>query len=120
MRGLFKRKGSKQWQGRFRIPEELWERRDELRNLGVHEIRQSQEFALSLGTEKQDLAEATYRAKLTAWDARMATWRSMLEGSPVALTHRNTVKANRAKMQEQKDPLKKLGDAFGVDLTGGN
>lgn len=87
MRGLFKRKGSDIWQGRFRIPENLWRERKRLVALGVKDAPKTQEHARSTG--KLDLGEAceAFQAMRGAWDAKMAArgvgcWRRGLRGSP--------------------------------------
>ena len=54
MQGLFKRKQSDIWQGRFRIPEQLWRERARLPELGVIEIGKNQEFAKSTGCGDRD------------------------------------------------------------------
>lgn len=82
MQGLFKRKGSDIWQGRFRIPSDLWRERKLLAELGVKDIPKAQEHGRSTGMEDRDAAGETYRALLVAWDARMAGWRQVLEGGP--------------------------------------
>lgn len=91
MRGLSKRKGSNNWQGRFRIPKPLWDRRDELVALGVSDLGKSQEFMLSMQTPNKADAERRYRIELTAWDNKMDAWESLLDGGPVDLTFMDAV-----------------------------
>lgn len=91
MRGLFKRKGSNVWQGRFRIAEHLWQKRDDLRILMVPGVGNSQEFARSLHTDQKDKAEVTYRAMLTQWDSQMAAWDLVLQNGLTTLTPRQAL-----------------------------
>ena len=74
MRGLFKRKGSDIWQGRFRIPDALWRQRGRLAALGVKDIGKAQEFGRSTGKPGRDEAAAAYRAMLDAWEGKLAVW----------------------------------------------
>jgi hypothetical protein len=91
MRGLFKRKGSDVWQGRFRISERLWQQRDRLAELGVKNIGKAQEFGRSTGKTDRDEAGEVYRAMLVEWDARTGAWRTLLEEGPQALSHKQQV-----------------------------
>ncbi|WP_242222087.1 hypothetical protein [Shinella zoogloeoides] len=86
MRGLFKRKSSDIWQGRFRIPEELWRQRGRLLALGVRDLGRSQEFAKSTGHADRDEAAVSYRRMLTLWDERLASWTTLLRDGPQALS----------------------------------
>lgn len=88
MRGLEKRKGSNNWQGRFRIPKHLWDRRDELVRLGVNGIGKTQEFKESLETPDQRKAEQLYRRKLDEWEAEIKAWEALLRDGPAALSEK--------------------------------
>lgn len=91
MRGLSKRKGSDIWQGRFRIPQRLWDRREDLTALGVSDIGKSQEFTRSTGQEDRDEAGEAYRKMLATWDDKMRVWESLLENGPQALTWKQSI-----------------------------
>ncbi len=86
MRGLFKRKASDIWQGRFRIPEELWREKERLSELGVRQIGNSQEFARSTGQSDKSLATKAYRIMLADWEATLERWRLLLEKGPMILS----------------------------------
>ncbi|MCL6706686.1 hypothetical protein M8R20_06725 [Pseudomonas sp. R2.Fl] len=86
MRGLHKRKGSDIWQGRFRIPSNLWNQRKRLLELGVKNVPKAQEHSRSTGKLDRDEATVAYRAALNAWDAKMAAWLALLENGPQGLT----------------------------------
>ncbi len=86
MRGLFKRKASDIWQGRFRIPEELWRERARLADLSVKQIGKSQEFARSTGQSDKSLATKTYRTMLADWETTLERWRALLEHGPTVLS----------------------------------
>lgn len=90
MRGLSKRKGSDVWQGKFRIPQRLWARREELRALGV-EVGGSQEFTLSLRVYEAAKAAVVYRAKSTAWETTLGAWEAALREGPQALSTKQRV-----------------------------
>jgi len=91
MRGLFKRKGSDIWQGRFRVPEAVWRQRERLVALGVKDIGKAQEFGRSTGKQDRDEAGEAYRAMLVAWDAKVAAWQALLDVGPQALSHKQQV-----------------------------
>ncbi|GGA82051.1 hypothetical protein GCM10011385_40350 [Nitratireductor aestuarii] len=86
MQGLFKRKGSDIYQGRFRIPSPLWRERNRLIGLGVKDIPKTQEHGRSTGKSDRDEAGEAYRAMLVAWDAKMAAWEKVLADGPMPLT----------------------------------
>ncbi|MCX5577229.1 hypothetical protein [Kaistia terrae] len=88
MRGLFKRKGSDIWQGRFRIPENLWRERKRLVALGVKDAPKTQEHARSTGKLDQSEAREAFQAMLGAWDAKMAAWGRLLEEGPQGLSQK--------------------------------
>lgn len=88
MRGLSKRKGSEVWQGKFRVPQRLWDRRDDLRSLGVSDLGKSQEFTQSLGEHDRDRAGEVYRKRLAVWDLKLGAWGALLEHGPRGLTQR--------------------------------
>jgi hypothetical protein len=88
MRRLFKRKGSDIWQGRFRIPENLWRQRDRLLSLGVRDIGKAQEFGRSTGKQDRDEAGKAYRAMLDAWEAKTQAWQALLDTGPESLSHK--------------------------------
>ena len=52
MSGLYKRKGSAKWQGRFRVPDQLWESRDKLIAMGI-KVQGTQESNRSTGEEAE-------------------------------------------------------------------
>lgn len=89
--GLMKRKNSDVWQGRFRIPNDLWTRRDQLTNLGVRDIGKSQEFTKSTKEHDPKKAQLVYSQKKVLWDQQMDLWRRILERSPVDLSHAQLV-----------------------------
>jgi len=91
MRGLFKRKGSEVWQGKFRVPERLWRERDRLTALGVKDLGKSQEFGRSTGKQNRDEAGEAYRTMLVAWDAKLEAWQALLDSGPQALTHKQQI-----------------------------
>jgi integrase len=91
MRGLFKRKGSDNWQGKFRIPESLWKRRADLAKAGASDLGRSQEFGKSLGTHDRIEAARRYRLALDAWDEKIAAWMALLENGPTSLTHKQRI-----------------------------
>lgn len=91
MRGLFKRKGSDIWQGRFRVPDVLWRQRERLAALGVKDIGKAQEFGRSTGKQDRDEAAKAYRAMLDAWEAKLEAWRALLETGPVSLSHKQRI-----------------------------
>ncbi|TDR28827.1 hypothetical protein [Aquamicrobium defluvii] len=91
MRGLFKRKGSDIWQGRFRIPENLWRQRDRLLSLGVRGIGKAQEFGRSTGKQDRDEAGKAYRAMLDAWEAKTQAWQALLDSGPESLSHKQRI-----------------------------
>lgn len=91
MRGLFKRKGSDVWQGRFRIPEEVWGERARLIEAGAFDLGKSQEFARSTGCRDRDEAAIEYRKMLNDWDAKVSSWRALLATGPQDLTHKQRV-----------------------------
>ena len=91
MRGLSKRKGSDNWQGRFRIPESLWRCRVDLAALDVRDLGKSQEFTKSLGTGDRQEATSRYRLALDAWDRKMEAWQTLLDEGPTTLTHQQSV-----------------------------
>ncbi|UDF29942.1 UNVERIFIED_ORG: hypothetical protein LHK14_01085 [Roseateles sp. XES5] len=110
MRGLFKRKSSDIWQGRFRIPEELWRQRARLLALGVRDLGKSQEFAKSTGHLDRDEAAIAYRRMLTIWDDRLASWAALLRDGPQALSPKQqmAVAADHAKaflLAHEDDPF---------------
>lgn len=91
MRGLYKRKGSDIWQGRFRVPDTLWRHRERLVALGVKDIGKAQEFGRSTGKQDRDEAATAYRAMLDAWEAKLEAWRALLETGPVSLSHKQRI-----------------------------
>lgn len=91
MRGLFKRKGSDIWQGRFRVPEEIWRQRGQLIAFGVKDIGKAQEFGRSTSEQDRDAAGEAYRAMLVAWDVKLDAWRALLDAGPQALSHKQQV-----------------------------
>ncbi|MDI7865339.1 hypothetical protein MRS76_25985 [Rhizobiaceae bacterium n13] len=99
MRGLFKRKGSDVWQGRFRVPEDIWRERGRILEVDPKGMGKSQEFASSTGYRDRDDAAVEYRRMLNEWEGRIVSWRSLLEDGPQDLTHRQRVAlaAERAK-----------------------
>lgn len=86
--GLFKRKGSDIYQGRFRIPSDLWRDRARLAALGISDLPKAQEHGRSTGTVDRDEAGNAYRSMLVAWDAKLDGWRKLLADGPQALTER--------------------------------
>lgn len=86
MQGLSKRKGSEVWQGKFRVPQRIWGRRDDLRSLGVTDLGKSQEFTQSLGEYDRDKAGEAYRLRLALWDQKLGAWSDLLEHGPSSLT----------------------------------
>jgi len=80
MRGLFKRKGSDVWQGRFRIPENLWRERKRLLALGVNDLPKKQEHARSAGKLDHGEAREAFRFMLGTWETKMSAWERLLEG----------------------------------------
>jgi integrase len=91
MRGLFKRKGSDLWQGRFRVGSDLWKERQRLADLGVRDVPKTQEHGRSTGKADRSEAGEAYRAMLVAWDAKLAAWRKLLEEGPQALSEKQRV-----------------------------
>lgn len=91
MRGLFKRKGSDIWQGRFRVPERLWRLRGRLGELGVNDLGKAQEFGRSTSRQDRDAAGEAYRQMLVAWDAKMDAWQALLDGGPQSLSHKQRI-----------------------------
>lgn len=91
MRGLFKRKSSDVWQGRFRVPDVLWRQRDRLIALGVKDIGKAQEFGRSTTKQDRDEAAKAYRAMLDAWEAKLAAWQALLEAGPQSLSHKQRI-----------------------------
>lgn len=91
MRGLFKRKGSDIWQGRFRVPDALWRQRERLVGLGVKDVGKAQEFGRSTGKQDRDEAAKAYRAMLDAWEAKLEAWQALLEAGPQALSHKQRI-----------------------------
>ena len=87
MRGLSLRKGSKVYQGRFYIPTDLWNRREDLRRLGI-DVQGTQEVHLSLGEKDQEAASKVYAARLDLHDLKMKGWRERLGNDPLTLNHR--------------------------------
>lgn len=88
MRGLSKRSGFEVWQGKFRVPQKLWDRRDDLRSLGVSDLGKTQEFTQSLGEYDRDRAGEVYRKRLAVWDLKLAAWGALLENGPRGLTQK--------------------------------
>lgn len=91
MRGLSKRKGSEVWQGKFRIPQRLWDRRDDLLKLGASGIGGSQEFTKSLGARDRGEATRTYRKRLDTWEQLLDAWQGLLDTGPQRLSHQQLV-----------------------------
>lgn len=91
MRGLSKRKGSEVWQGKFRIPQRLWDRRDDLLKLGVSGIGGSQEFTKSLGVRDRGDATRAYRKRLDTWEQLLEVWQRLLDTGPQRLSHQQLV-----------------------------
>jgi hypothetical protein len=86
--GLSKRKGSEVWQGKFRVPQRLWDRRDDLRSLGVSDLGKTQEFTQFLGEYDRDRAGEVYRKRLAVWDLKLGAWAALLENGPRSLTQK--------------------------------
>lgn len=110
MRGLSKRKGSEVWQGKFRIPQRLWDRRDDLLKLGASGIGGSQEFTKSLGARNRGDATRTYRKRLDTWDQLLEAWQGLLDTGPQRLSHQQLVAlaAERARAfltEHEADPF---------------
>ncbi|WP_192257535.1 hypothetical protein [Mesorhizobium silamurunense] len=91
MRGLSKRKGSEVWQGKFRIPQRLWDRRDDLLKLGATGIGGSQEFTKSLGARDRGEATRNYRKRLDTWEQLLEAWQGLLDTGPQRLSHQQLV-----------------------------
>jgi len=85
MKGLFRRKGLDVWQGRFRIPEDIWRQRDRLAELGARGLGKNQEFAKSTKCRDREDAAVEYLRMLTDWHERLADWRSLLANGPRTL-----------------------------------
>ncbi|PBB96803.1 hypothetical protein [Mesorhizobium sp. WSM3862] len=92
MRGLSKRKGSEVWQGKFRIPQRLWDRRDDLLKLGASGIGGSQEFTKSLGERDRSQATRVYRERLDAWERLLEAWQALLDHGPQSLSQMDAVR----------------------------
>ncbi|MFV0513778.1 MAG: hypothetical protein ACK5MY_09155 [Jhaorihella sp.] len=88
MRGLHVRKGSDVWQGRFRIPANLWRQRERLKSLGVKDLGNSQEFSLSTGEHDRDEAGVIYVRMLAKWNAKLKAWEELLANGPKTLSFR--------------------------------
>lgn len=88
MQGLHKRPGSDVWQGRFRIPSDLWRQRQRLIDLGAGKLPQAQEHSRSTKKHDRDEAAAVYRFMLASWEGKLAAWRDLLANGPRYLDHR--------------------------------
>lgn len=91
MRGLSKRKGSEVWQGKFRIPQRLWDRREDLVRLGVSDLGKSQEFTKTLGERDRGQAAHVYRKRLDTWERLLEAWQALLDTGPQRLNHQQLV-----------------------------
>ena len=85
MRGLYQRKGSAKWQGRFRIPDELWKSREKLVAMGI-EVQGTQQSDRSTGEDNQRLAEQRYQIMLNEFEATLEAWEDALVNGPSSLT----------------------------------
>lgn len=91
MRGLSKRKGSEVWQGKFRIPQRLWDRREDLVRLGASDLGKSQEFTKTLGERDRGQAAHIYRRRLDTWERLLEAWQALLDVGPQRLNHQQLV-----------------------------
>ena len=90
MQGMFKRKGSSKWQGRFRIPDDLWAFRDKLVEMGI-EVQGTQETSRTTGEEIESRAKQKYRVMLNDFELTLEAWRDALENGPKVLNHPDTI-----------------------------
>ncbi|MBL4725279.1 MAG: hypothetical protein JKY83_01120, partial [Rhizobiaceae bacterium] len=107
MRGLYQRKGSSKWQGRFRIPDELWKSREKLVAMGL-EVQGTQQSDRSTGEDNQRLAEQRYQIMLNEFEATLEAWEDALVNGPSSLTTTEVhglVKQSAVKTLAETKPL---------------
>lgn len=87
LRGMHRRSGSANYYQSLHIPKDLWDQRDNLRNLG-QPVPSTQQFSKSTGHSDRSKAQ-TVAAKMHADHlARMEQWRDLLDYGPVSLNHK--------------------------------
>lgn len=90
MHGLYQRKGSAKWQGRFRIPDKLWQSRDKLIAMGF-KVQGTQDNPRSTGEDNKSHAMRKYRTMLNEFETMLEAWEDALVNGPRALNHPDTI-----------------------------
>lgn len=108
--GLMRRSGSDVWQGRFRVPSEIWRELPRLRELGVKDIPGTQEFTRSMRERDKAQAALVYSQEQAKWQRKMDSWRRLLEHGYDGLSHVQLVAL--AGEQGRRVVAKHEGDPF--------